>query len=86
MSVTLIFKDKQRRRHGKGVASKLIPGKDGAPGAFIYSEGGLEKEEMDYLTIAQEEKQKDYKRMTQPRKIGIETHRDGSHTLDVREI
>jgi hypothetical protein len=85
MSVTLIFKDKERRRHGTGVPSKLVRQKDGAPGYFVYSEGGLEQEEMDYIVEAQEEKRKNYKRITQPRKVGIEKDKDG-YTLDVEEI
>ena len=86
MAVTLIFKNREHSRHGKGVPSKLIPQSGDAPGVFIYSEGGLEQEEMDYIVEAEAEKAKNYQRMTQPRKVGIETNRDGSHTLDVKEM
>ena len=85
MAVTLIFKNRERQRHGSGVASKLIPQSGDAPGVFIYSEGGMEQEEMDYIVEAEAEKARGYKRMTPTRKVGIETNKDGSHTLDIKE-
>jgi len=83
--ITLIFKDKQRRRHGAGVPSKLVRQTGDAPGYFVYSEGGMEQEEMDYIVGAQEEKRKNYKRITQPRKVSIETNRD-EYAVEVKEV
>jgi len=85
VGVTLIFKDKQRRRHGVGVPSKLVRQTSDALGYFVYSEGGMEQEEMDYIVEAQEEKRKNYKRITQPRKIGIKRDKDG-YALEVKEV
>ena len=71
MSITLIFKEKKRRRLGTGAPGVLVPPQEGKRGYFIPSMGALEQEEIDYMVEAQEEKSKSEKRMTQPRRVKI---------------
>lgn len=82
MGLTLIFKDKPRRRLGTGAKGVLIPPEGDELGIFVPSFGVMEQEEIDYIVGM--EKEKKNKRITQPRKVSVETNRH-SHEVEIKE-
>ena len=83
--LSIRVKNKKQQRHGTGAESTLVPQTGEAPGYFIYSEGGMEQEEMDYIKEAQAEKAKNYKRKTPKQKIHIGGDKYGNYEVDVKE-
>ena len=59
MSITLIFKDKQRLPYGSNSRGRMIPPEKGRRAIFVPSFGVLEKEEVDYLVEAAQEQEDD---------------------------
>ncbi len=57
MSITLIFKNKERLPYGSGSRGKFVPPENGRRGIFVPSWGALEKEEIDYIVTAEQEKE-----------------------------
>ena len=72
MGITLIFKNKERREYGSNEPSRYVPPEKGRSSIFVMSEGALEKEEINDIVEAAQEKEdtrikKGYKRSTQRR-------------------
>ena len=57
MSLTLIFKQKERLPYGDKSRGKFIPPEKGRRAIFVPSFGALEKEEVDYTVEAAQEQE-----------------------------
>jgi len=57
MSLTLIFKNKERLPLGNKSGGRLVPPEKGRMGILVPSWGALEKEEVDYLVEVSQEKE-----------------------------
>mgnify|MGYP001558337451 CR=1 FL=1 len=55
--ITLIFKNKKHLRYGKGDKGVLIPPDQGRRGVFVPSFGAMEKEEIEEVVLAAQEKE-----------------------------
>lgn len=72
MGVTLIFKNKERHPLGNNANGRIIPPEKGRSAIYVPSFGVLEKEEIDDVVLAAQEKEdtrikKEIKRPTQER-------------------
>ena len=84
-NISIIVRNPTRRALGSGAPTTYIPPKDGKMGVLIPSAGLLEQAEMDYLVEAETEKQKNQKRVTDPRRIQIE-HTKHGYDVDIKEV
>ncbi len=53
----LIFKNKETRQYGNNEPSKYVPPEKGRSGIFVMSDGALEKEEIEDIVLAAQEKE-----------------------------
>ena len=57
MSITLIFKNKERLPYGNKDRGQFIPAEKGRHAIFVPSFGAMEKEEIDDIVLAAQEKE-----------------------------
>ena len=72
MSITLIFKDRERRQYGSEAPSKFVPAEKGRSAIFVMSDGALEKEEVDYIIEGMQEKEDGRKKVKRAGKEHME--------------
>lgn len=72
MSVTLIFKDRERRQYGSEAPSKYIPAEKGRSAIYVMSDGALEQAEVDYIVEGTQEKEDSRKKVKRAGKEHME--------------